>query len=866
MSPRRTSIGSNKDLSRRLEPRSGRASPARSILGSDSASILSRSRPPNSSRATPGKQTSSPSYYDYTEEFNNDASHRGKGPLREALPPPPFPIESTIHENRVLSSGSPGYSNSFGAESEKDSDLQGLSMLPDEKTTPSLEKPHVENCNDNMERSTNVTQDILPLYLDRRSPGRTALVSPQETHPDRANSASKDIIRSGSSDHVLADRTNAQPAVDMEKSPPPASQDIEEYETGDQNDITEIDSLSNRGSTFRMSTLLPSFPDPPNRPVRVNTEVIPAARSQRGLIIHPEEQAAEYESHENALPYASISKASGKQLVSSPDALLTSTELQKGSSRPIPKNLTFTQLDHIRSSRFYSIDHGLTDLAQMITNFEAADRSSPSGLPFSMSKGATVDLSTRPLPPIPPHKVEELGKTTSTEGFDGLPLATEPRLPLNKFRSEGDLKNLNVRRSRTVQTVHPEEEANCYSGTGEWAGNSDLQVTDWQSTSNSFPRSDPPMLAPKPISPLRVLRLKESIPQLMKALPPIPRDEWPMVSTLQQKSSFDFSSQLAPQTKDLGFDNTVPKSSLHDIETISAPRDLGAGTLAQESHPSPAKFKLKSRLFAPQRSLSPLGTRPWNLEESYPWAGKQPSIRLAPLPADDTGLQQVSQSRSNARNASIESCGTTRINPSGKDYRVINSLDLSNPKDLFTSAPGLSGMFHHVGKQLSNRKESAYDSSVTATTSIPMNSGYEQNSSAEIPFASPITSHAMSPTEVRSFFSDNSSRARGHGSLRKRLSNLRARIPGSRPATQSRDTVAGREQERMPGHEMDESRLSRSSTEGIDDYGMPATAILHHRLKSKVSGWFKEARMAIRRHRKLRNRNSDEVRCLPVHR
>ena len=381
--------------------------------------------------------------------------------------------------------------------------------------------------------------------------------------------------------------------------------------------------------------------------------------------------------------------------------------------------------------------------------------------------------------------------------------------------------------------------------------------------------ADSPLLAPKAVSPARVLRLKNSVPQLMKALPSVPRDSTFKSSSLQRPSPHQLPSTSPP--KDLEHMKTSAEIEQIQIEATIIPKlpsqqDLD-DIIDLEQTFSPPKLRIKSRLFYSQRSHSPANSRPWNLDESYTWYGQQPTIRLSSLRSMIPGTQRGPKFKLRVTRASTSPSGTIRINPEAK-----SSIDLRSPKDLFTSSSNLSGIFRQVGRQFSSRKSSAVPGTnpgngtqapFMVLSSTQVNGNHGHNPGLLGPLSCPTAACPTSSIEVRSFFSADSSQIRGHNSLRKRISNLRARIPNpytSRSPAHLNDSEAWRGHITPYAPAMGRSRTNVNS-EQEDEFGMPIPSFRHQKLGSKVSGWFKDAGLAMRRRVKLRN--DANVPCIP---
>lgn len=144
-----------------------KASPTGKNFRYTSTPVNYHRRSPNSFAGSTSKShTPSPLYYDYTEGFNIEEAVAGEGITGDTPSPIPFTLNKTIAEGREIALGvSPQYDSSSQG-SPTSIDLRALVTLS--KADSSEDIPGLNSEDSQTERSTNVTQDIIPLYLDRR--------------------------------------------------------------------------------------------------------------------------------------------------------------------------------------------------------------------------------------------------------------------------------------------------------------------------------------------------------------------------------------------------------------------------------------------------------------------------------------------------------------------------------------------------------------------------------------------------------------------------------------------------------------------------------------------------------------------------
>ena len=322
-----------------------------------------------------------------------------------------------------------------------------------------------------------------------------------------------------------------------------------------------------------------------------------------------------------------------------------------------------------------------------------------------------------------------------------------------------------------------------------------------------------------------------------------------------------------PESKVAMQSNAIELDSLLIEATPQLPDEENALPPLQ---PPKLRLKMKNTAAPPP---SPLTSRPWNLEESYPWSSQvNIGLRTGVPEAKPESIKQPKFKLKITR-ASGSALGTVRINRESGESR--SGLNFRNPKDLFTPNTEIDNVFQKVGKHLHLRKGSSHSSRYSIekkkgpTLPIPdhpagvQSHGTDLNAATSSPLdTSPAFSAAQaSPTEVRSFFSENSSNANDRGSLRKRLSKLRAKIISPyiiKTGAHSHDDITWRGRTDgptpKPARSHPDLQTTRWSTEAprhvhghVHGHVRRFTEkIKNHHLREKVSDWFREARTAIK--------------------
>ena len=242
----------------------------------------------------------------------------------------------------------------------------------------------------------------------------------------------------------------------------------------------------------------------------------------------------------------------------------------------------------------------------------------------------------------------------------------------------------------------------------------------------------------------------------------------------------------------------------------------------EELAPAP-KYRLKVRA---DRD-SPPRPQPWNLDDSYPWTNRSPKLEVT-LPQHEEPPEQSSSAiprfKLKINRASSSTSGTTKIS---KQRRSLESplqakFDVSN--DLF--------------------RASAFGRKPRPSITIG------QENSSQLPhlqtrfkesFEQPSATFAISPTitlvppspglnlEARSFFSDDSSQTRNKGSIRKRLSQLRAMASRNTMSEEGRSFDRGILRSRASGRI---SKQSNRTAESLSHFKSVRSKVVE-----KVKAW-----------------------------
>ncbi|KAK3394725.1 hypothetical protein B0H63DRAFT_56048 [Podospora didyma] len=238
--------------------------------------------------------------------------------------------------------------------------------------------------------------------------------------------------------------------------------------------------------------------------------------------------------------------------LASPTVGPTSQNVDIYHSLPLPLSkkepVLSTSTTDRRRSKFYSMEPGLSDLASLVHRL---DKTAMLDCQDDTSIAASqVELPEDVLPNIP-HKVPD-----PAQGYPVPCIAVDAETV-----GEGDGCGDGMRfRGHRRNLAIPKITA------------SQLPSTAQQDSLSAADRSQTPILSPQPISPARQLRLQNSVPQLMKALPPLPCGSIRSDSCLARVSidETNFLVQLSP----FGPSNlSTPRSLLSEPSACKMAKD-----------------------------------------------------------------------------------------------------------------------------------------------------------------------------------------------------------------------------------------------------------------------------------------------------
>lgn len=308
---------------------------------------------------------------------------------------------------------------------------------------------------------------------------------------------------------------------------------------------------------------------------------------------------------------------------------------------------------------------------------------------------------------------------------------------------------------------------------------------------------DGPTLTPQPISPARILRVKNSIPQLMKALPPLPgyapAPESPFGPAVVPMEFEPFEiSQL-----------TDARSTLIDaFQAEEAPKGYDAFIFDRKAHKPRLKLK-HAASFAVEHEHSS------RREYTTPKSATRPDASVK-RPTTSTGTPTAAMAATEYSNAPVkrrlpikisrptltpllpDDAGTVKRRPGIQKSSTVSELVSQEPVDLFSSAVALRAAV--ANSHVSSAQQRIFHNRVRVDTpmvkvtpvarirQVPADAetrGTSLDAHMDMLRVPSVDSQPGAECEIQSFFSDNSIVKPRQG-LRTRISNLKSKLAESR--------------------------------------------------------------------------------------
>ncbi|KAK8048892.1 hypothetical protein PG994_010622 [Apiospora phragmitis] len=373
---------------------------------------------------------------------------------------------------------------------------------------------------------------------------------------------------------------------------------------------------------------------------------------------------------------------------------------------------------------------------------------------------------------------------------------------------------------------------------------------------NDFPQLTPEcsntsLISPKPISPARQLKVKNSIPQLMKALPPLPNPSL-VSATPSSIVDVDECAEIL-QPFSLSRSGTPRAQNQHGLQQ---PRDIFnlrypiEATHTQKKLP---RIRFKTKIPVTQEP-NQRDSRPWNSENNYSWCRRTPDSELLET-CDGAGSHKSGRSSLRApqflsthRTSSSPLTETVRRYPDVQHSGVIQSLTRQQPRDLFTASSRLCNAFRSDSRSISRADNGA--AKETAPESDPAfvlahGSGSRRLSKAQ--------SQTSGSGQLRETAPPQEMRKKRTPGLTKRLSNLTRLLARNRRTQSERQDTPLDENSTSDAkqptateanlglEDVDFDSKSFTVSEGIPGE-LPRRLKFRRRVRDRISKWIKETR------------------------
>lgn len=410
-----------------------------------------------------------------------------------------------------------------------------------------------------------------------------------------------------------------------------------------------------------------------------------------------------------------------------------------------------------------------------------------------------------------------------------------------------------------------------------YGGNTGLKIVTrnlQNSSDDDFPQLTPecsktPLVSPKPISPARQLKVKNSIPQLMKALPPLPTKSLASSTPSSTVDSYECAEILQPFS--LSRSGTPRPQSQRGLRQPRDRFDLRYAGEANDTQKKLPKIRLKTKLPATHET-NQRDSRPWSSESNYPWCRETNDAELLSTNGDAGSHYSEKGSLRTPTYLSTHGATSSPLTETVRRYShvqhsgAIQSFAGQQPRDLFTASSRLCDVFRLASSgdvQADNHTKKGLDAQCSLVASKkatpeadPTCMTAHSSDSRRLRKAQSHISISGKPREAVSSQHMRKERTRG---LRKRLPNLRMllarnRRPQSEPLGMLLDSnpTSGVDQhvfmEASPclGNVDFESR-SFTVSEGIPGE-TPRRRKFRRRVKDRISKWVKVIRIRMGAH------------------
>ncbi|KAI0457710.1 hypothetical protein F5B21DRAFT_512452 [Xylaria acuta] len=289
-----------------------------------------------------------------------------------------------------------------------------------------------------------------------------------------------------------------------------------------------------------------------------------------------------------------------------------------------------------------------------------------------------------------------------------------------------------------------------------------------------------PLVSPKPISPARQLKVKNSIPQLMKALPPLPGAlgyDLPLATTDVPEED-EFAEILVP----FSFHQPNEPSQPNQPQAANLGPMMGGGTIPNTQRDGP-KFRLKIKT----NSCSETSHADGNVPQLERVSDTETSDEL-----DEKNIRSRNQNKLKVRSPrrsrlSSSHYSTVRHNPGLETRRIVTDIMQQKPQDLFSIPPKSEKML--LRKRRKPLPQLVCSQQAVTVTTPNVSGPVPPDERANAASYQAPSNTTTDNSEMPAFDRDTRISSMPPHGLIKRLSNLRALLSSATPlAPQIRPT------------------------------------------------------------------------------
>jgi len=346
--------------------------------------------------------------------------------------------------------------------------------------------------------------------------------------------------------------------------------------------------------------------------------------------------------------------------------------------------------------------------------------------------------------------------------------------------------------------------------------------------------STAPLISPKPISPARQLKVKNSIPQLMKALPPLPGDlgyNLPPTTT-EISDEEDFAEILVP----FDFSRPPESSRLTQRQALNV-SSVGGDDIGRGVQRDTPRFRLKIKTSSCSDTSEPLQYKHQSRGDGIQPQSEASADAENGSRTGDKNMRGENRNklkiRSPRRSRLSSRPSTVRRNPSVETSQVVTDLIRQRPQDLFSASPKSEIML--LRKRRSPPSNPTRPQILRSSTTSELPSSDKASSGRHrVPSTLSGGDNETLPIDRATLIS-----AMPRRGLIKRLSNIRALLSSSSPTS-----MQAQESFKTNSFTNDGSTVHFDATNRVTDANQVR---LGQRLRARLSRWVKGAEAVMRK-------------------